>query len=120
VKRITFWAVAALLVGGAVVVIVYPVATWHRVYADFWPLDASRVGPNLVASLVQWFLVALVAVIVYPPLRRFVAKEWDHVHAKLDHNAEVLHHIVKHTKAIPDNDHTGTPIADKRPSTGRP
>jgi len=30
---------------------------WHRLLADFWPLDNSRVGPNLVASVVTAALV---------------------------------------------------------------
>jgi hypothetical protein len=103
-----------------VIVCVWPVATWHRIYADLWPFDASRVGPNLVASLIQWFVIALVAVIVYPPLRKFVAREWDHMHSKLDHNAELLHHMIKHTKDIPNEDRNGVLLADKRPRTGRP
>jgi hypothetical protein len=30
---------------------------WQRFLADFWPLDSSRVGPNLIASFVTVVLI---------------------------------------------------------------
>jgi hypothetical protein len=58
---------------------------WDHIYHDFWPLDASRVGPNLVAAVVQWLLVGLIASVFYPPLRHWIERELDHLHVKLDH-----------------------------------
>jgi hypothetical protein len=91
-----------------VVTAIWPVQVWHRVYPDFWPLDASRVGPNLVASVVQWLLIALVAVVVYPPLRAFVRRQWTDLHGKVDHLAanhdetiRHLGHIIEHHPDIP-------------------
>jgi len=100
---------------------------WGRFLADFWPFDASRVGPNLVASVVQYALLAILFVLLYPPARRAVerfalrhAKDIkDHVsaehkrlHDKLahhevmaKHNADLLNHIIKHSPDIPDFPH---------------
>lgn len=75
---------------------------WQRSLQDFWPLDASRVGPNLVASVVQWLIVAGVMALVYPPLRHWAEREIKSLHEKLDRNAMLSHHIIKHSSEIPD------------------
>jgi hypothetical protein len=49
-------AVAAAVIGTALGVFVAAWG-WARFRADFWPLDNSRVGPNLVASIVLTVLV---------------------------------------------------------------
>ena len=77
---------------------------WHaRLTADFWPPDRSAVGPNLVASVIQWALVLIVASLVYPPLRKAIDR-WatakfhsahDALHSKLDH-------IIRHHPDIPE------------------
>jgi hypothetical protein len=65
------------------------VLVWHaRLGADFIPLDASRVGPNLIASLIQWAVLFIVAVLVWPPTRHRIEAEVRRVHAKLDRQAE--------------------------------
>ena len=48
--------VAVAVLGGALGLFI---AVWgvQRFLADFWPLDTSRVGPNLVASVVLTVLV---------------------------------------------------------------
>lgn len=56
-----------------------------RLYHDFFPPDASAVGPNLVASVVQWVAIALVMAVVYPPFRKWVEGELDHIHQRIDH-----------------------------------
>ena len=63
-------------------------AVWHTLYIDFWPPDASRIGPNLVASLVQWLFVGATVMFVYPKFRKWVERELDHLHAKMDHVIE--------------------------------
>lgn len=81
------------------------VAFRDRLSADFWPMDSSRVGPNLVAALVQWVIVVLVASFLYPPLRGWIRAEIDRLHDKLDaRHAEILetlrlHHHEAMTKA---------------------
>lgn len=72
-----------------------------RMVQDFWPIDSSRVGPNLVASVVQWIIVAIVASIVYPPFRNWIEREINKIHEKLDKNALLSHHIIKHHPEIP-------------------
>ena len=62
---------------GALVLVIVLLSVFHgRFNADFWPLDASRVGPNLVASVVQWIIIALVAYLVaeVQTLRKRLAK----------------------------------------------
>ena len=54
-------------------IVYFMVFHWGRFLADFWPLDGSRVGPNLVASVVQWALIAIAVALLYPPARRAMA-----------------------------------------------
>ena len=61
---------AALLVLAAISVIVW----WSRFEPDFWPPDRSAVGPNLVASVVQWAILLIVGALLYPPTRRAVER----------------------------------------------
>lgn len=48
--------VAAVVIGGVLAVFL-AVFGWARFVADFWPLDNSRIGPNLCASIVIVVLV---------------------------------------------------------------
>jgi fumarate reductase subunit D len=77
---------AALAIVAAVVAAV--IVFRSRISADFWPLDSSRVGPNLVASLVQAAIVLIIAALIWPPTRRRIHRFMDvkigRVHAKLD------------------------------------
>jgi hypothetical protein len=97
-----------------VLVIVALIAFHDRISPDFWPLDASRVGPNLVASVVQWALIALVAYLVYPPIRRKIDAELEKAHRKLDHNAALLRHVIKHHPDIPNEDHNGDSLIEEK------
>lgn len=76
---------------------------WGRFVQDFYPLDNSRVSPNIVASLVQYVGLAVLAYLVYPPFRR-AANKW--VKGHLQSENQLLHakldHIIKHHPAIPD------------------
>ena len=100
----------------ALVLVVLLLVFFHgRVGADFWPLDSSRVGPNLVASVIQWIIIALVVYLAYPPVRRALdrwAKAHVHeanveLHKKLDESIKLSRHIIHHTKAIPNEDRDG-------------
>ena len=105
--------IAAAIILGLVIIALASDWMGSRLSADFWPLDASRVGPNLVASVVQWALVVLVASVVYPPLRHWIEGRFSELHSKLDdHLAKAtaerselhrkLDHIIKHHPDIPD------------------
>jgi uncharacterized membrane protein YccC len=78
--------VAALIVSGALCGIL--VLFRHRLGADFWPLDASRIGPNLIASAIVWAALFVLAVLLWPPTRRrlhrFLDRKFDRLHAKVD------------------------------------
>ena len=74
----------------------------QRLISDFWPLDASRVGPNLVASVVQWIIIVIVASFIYPPFRSWIKKEIESIHGKLDRNALLSKHIIKYHPDIPN------------------
>jgi hypothetical protein len=100
----------------ALVLIVVGIIFWHnRLGTDFWPLDRSTIGPNLVASVVQWAIIALVVYLAYPPVRRALdrwAKSHVHeanveLHKKLDESIKLSRHIIHHTKAIPNEDRDG-------------
>ena len=107
----------------ALVIIVGGAILWHnRISVDFWPLDNSRVGPNLTASIVQWAIIALVVYLAYPPVRKAIDR-WasSHyraasadLHAKLDHNAKLLAHVIKHSPDIPNEDHTGASLIEPK------
>ena len=87
--KIPLWRklLGVALLAAAVVGIVFG---WHRVLSDAWPPDRSFVGPNLVASVVQWAIIFLVAALIWPPTRRrmhrFVDKKLAKVHEKIDAN----------------------------------
>jgi hypothetical protein len=96
------WLGLAALIAIVAVVVLWP----GRVLHDFWPVDASTVGPNLVASVAQGAIVLTVAALIYPPLRRRLEAWWkserSDLHAKLDAHDTMLRHIIKHHPDIPD------------------
>lgn len=68
-----------------------------RLSSDFWPLDSSRVGPNLLASVVQWVIVLVVMSFLYPPLRDWIKSEFGRVHDKLDgHHKDMMDQAERH------------------------
>lgn len=111
----------------ALTLVIVGIVLWHgRLSADFYPLDSSRVGPNLVASIVQWAIIALVAYLVYPPIRRKVDAELKKAHAKLDHNADLLKHsirqnahLIEHSK-VPNETHDGIDLTAFPPHLEHP
>lgn len=79
-----------LTAAGVLVGIVAILVIFHgRIHDDLWPLDASRVAPNILASLIQWAALFLAAVLIWPPTRRrlhrFVDRKLAPVHAHLTH-----------------------------------
>lgn len=97
---------------------------WHRFVDDFWPIDKSSVGPNLVASVVQYTALAILLVLIWPPTRRrihhFVDAKVDGVkthisghftamHERHDAHAQEiaelhrkLDHLIHHSPKVPD------------------
>jgi hypothetical protein len=77
-------------VAGVVFVIVWAaiVTLWHaRALDDFYPLDASRVAPNLVASFILFSLGTIAGAVLWPPTRhaihRFADRKLAPVHEHL-------------------------------------
>jgi membrane protein YdbS with pleckstrin-like domain len=91
-KPIPLWQkLTALAV--AIVFIIIIALTWNRLGADFWPLDRSFVGPNIVASIITWACVLIAGVLIWPPTRRrmhrFMDRKLDSIHEKLDTHKEL-------------------------------
>lgn len=101
------------------------VVLWHgRAGADFYPLDASRIAPNLLASFIIFSVGLIAGALLWPPFRRRMHRAMnrklapihDHLAAAKEqrerHHAEVLashaeilrhqKHIIRHTPGIPD------------------
>lgn len=112
------------LIGAVVAVLAtgyFVIFHWDRFLQDFWPVDASRVAPNIVASLVQYAILLVAAYLLYPPFRRAVDRwlrghtsslkkhisdEHDAIHEKLDH-------MIKHSRAIPNQHADGSDWKDR-------
>lgn len=81
----------------------------------FW---ASLKG-NGPEALVQTIVYGAIAVAIWPPARRaierFTKRHAEELHAKLDHNAKLMAHIIKHHPDIPNVDHNGTDLTKEKP-----
>ncbi|HEV2426683.1 MAG TPA: hypothetical protein VGS61_00515 [Acidimicrobiales bacterium] len=141
VRRIQL--VLATIAAGLVVVDVLAafIFPWwrHRMVADFWPLDTSRIAPKIIATLVQAVIGMIFIAVFWPPLRRSISRlleEGGHranaelhrklaeVHARLDdvmtHHGEVhskLDHIIRHHPDVPDYN-AGASARDEGAGTG--
>jgi hypothetical protein len=82
---------AGMLLVAAVLWIIFD---WPRFVADFWPPDSSRVGPNLVAAIVQAVFILIVLALVYPPTRHWIERAIEsHAHdlkGKVDEQTDAL------------------------------
>jgi hypothetical protein len=97
-------------------------------------LGWEPVKSNIGAGVWWAILVALVATLLWPPLReaikRFAQRHVDaikgHVtaehkklHAKLDRHEALLHHVILHSKDIPPFEPAGKAAPAKRPAAKR-
>jgi hypothetical protein len=88
-KRLLWlFAIFLIAVGSLLLTILAP-HKWgwffSRLIKDFWPIDSSRVAPNILASTLQWAIVGIVVTFLYRPAKRWIDRELDHVNAKIDH-----------------------------------
>lgn len=94
----------------ALLLLITAAIIWHhRIKEDFWPLDNSHVGPNLVAAVVQGAIVLLIAALIWPPTRRrmhrFADLKLSGVHRRLgtledNHNESVAQRIDLHADSV--------------------
>ena len=106
-KHVLRFLVAAAIIGGLFYLGVW-VFGWNRMVSDFWPVDKGTVSPNLLASLIVGTIVTLFTTVFYKPAQRAISN-WFHrrnaaLHAKLDASIALSQHIIKNSRAIP-NDH---------------
>jgi hypothetical protein len=85
-KPIPLWQ--KLVAGLVIVILVILVIVFQsHIGPDFFPLDHSNVGPNLLANIIQWAILFVAAVFLYPPwrhrLHRFVDGKLQGIHDKL-------------------------------------
>ena len=102
---------ALLLAVTIYAVVEFILSTWFhaRVIHDFWPVDRSYIGPNIVATIVTYIFIALVLTLLYPPFRKMMRRiitghkdemkahaeaGWKEIHDKLDAQHE------EHMKAL--------------------
>lgn len=99
VKSWKVWAVVVLVGAGAYFIAFHT----DRFLADFWPLDASRVAPNVLAALVQWTILGFLAYLVYPPfhraVERYTQRHVDDLKAHVTAEHAKLHERIDHTHA---------------------
>ena len=98
----------ALAVLGAVICCV--VLFRLRLGADFIPLDGSRVGPNLIASLIQGAVIFILAVLLWPPWRARLHRLIDSKLAPLHSNLDALH--ARHDAHTEHLDRLGRSLSD--------
>jgi len=97
-KSMLYGSVVALIILGASIGVFVLVYGWARFLEDFWPLDNSRVGPNLCASLVG--VVALVAHSEYRIVENDLAKGRGVRDVAHDTKVQILHPIEDAEKNI--------------------
>lgn len=66
-------------------------------FSYFWPSLQGN-GPE---ALIQTVVYGLIAMAVYPPLRKWSKRELEKVHGKLDEAHEKMDHIIRYHPDIP-------------------
>jgi len=124
-----------LAAGAYVLVAAGLLAGFHaRLRADFWPLDASRVAPNILATVIQLLIATPIAVLLWPPfrrrlhafmrahtgpLRRELKQELRALHGQRErHHAEQMEALAKIHAAVAKP--PAKPRAAKKPAPKRP
>lgn len=112
-KLVPVWQKAAAVVYIAVIVLA-AVTFRDRLHPDFWPIDESRVAPNILATVLQILAATPLLVLLWPPTRRrihrFVTKHTAPLHARLaaaEAQRDRLHreHLAAHAETQRRLDH---------------
>lgn len=113
-RDFTYAAIAAVVIIVALISAFGFPHSWlgSRIDQDFWPLDASRIMPNIMASMA----IGLVLTMLYPPTRHAVERWVERHKNDLKNHKEVLEtkasaerqaiddklsHIIKNHPSIP-------------------
>ena len=75
-------------------------------FGYWWPSIKGN-GPEDITSLV---IVAIVTGLFVPRVRRWWVAREQALHAKLDHSARLLRHVIEHHPDIPNEDHHGVDL----------
>lgn len=73
---------------------------WHRVRTDWWPLDQSTDGPNLLVSFV-WVPMAIVGALIWADLRRagrLAEAELQHARHLQETEEQHQRHLAEHVE----------------------
>ena len=73
-----------------------------------WPSLVGN-GPEDITSLI---ILGVVTGIFVPRVRRWWIAREQAVHVKLEHNAKLLTHIIRHSDEIPNHDRHGNLLVD--------
>ena len=81
----------------------------HNFWFGYWWPSVKGNGPEDITSLL---IVTVIASLVIPAARRWWVAREQAVHAKLEHNAKLLAHIIRHSDEIPNHDRHGNLLVD--------
>lgn len=85
--------------------------TWHWLYTLWFGYAWSSDKGNGPEAIQQTIVYGLAAIILIPPVRRFLKFEFDKVHAKIDRGHQELHEKLDelHRKVDHGHAHMGVP-----------
>jgi hypothetical protein len=92
---------------------------WERILADGWPPDDSRIAPNIVASVVQWIIVAAVMYAIWPRFRHAL-DHWikGHLHQHhIEHSEAIKAHLDAHMATLRKDLGLDKPTPVRKPTT---
>jgi hypothetical protein len=78
---------------------------------NYWWPSIKGNGPEDMTSLL---IVGILTGIFVPRVRRWWIAREQAVHAKLDHNAKMLMHVIHHSPDIPNEDHNGVSLIEPK------
>jgi len=98
-----------------VVIVTALIVFRSRLGADFWPFDAARVAPNILATIIQILAITPFVYLLWPPIRRRIhryitghvdsVKSEIHKHSELEMaKLEAIHDHIKKTHPLPKHE----------------
>ena len=85
---------------------------WHWLYVLWFGYAWSSDKGNGPEALQQTILYGAIALLFVPIVRKAIKRWSEKLHEKLDHNAVLLKHIIKHHPDIPNEDYDGKSLVD--------